>query len=157
MIIKKYLQNGWVRVLSCIICAISIVSLAVGILGFVFVTEFRDSEGIYESGYNQVAENYALYAIDMYEQGEVEKLVKSFQEKNINCVIQRIVNKDANGEEILSKTENLFSIGEIDKEQSFELGLVEGSSVHYRETSLLAVLLGYAHYSDGSDWVEYPI
>lgn len=154
---KKYLQNGWIRVLSCIICAISIVSLAVGILGFVFVTEFRDSEGIYESGYNQVAENYALYAIDMYEQGNVEKLQKSFLEKKISCSIELIVNEAVEGDEIISKTTNLFSIGELDKDQSVVLEVVEGSSVHYRETSLLAVLLGYAHYSDGSDWVEYPI
>ena len=154
---KKYLQNGWMRVLSSIVCAVSIISLAIGALGFVFVTAFRDSHGIYESGYNMVAENYALYAIDMLEQGEEEKLQKEFAEKGINCSIQLMLNiPDASGE-VISTVEKQVIVGEIDEEHKIELEAVAGSNVRYRENSLLGVLLGYCGYSDEDDWVEYPI
>lgn len=154
---NKYLKNGWVRVLSCVLCAISIVSLAIGAAGFVFVTAFRDSHGIYESGYNMVAENYALYAIDMLEQGEEEKLQKEFKEKGISCAIQLMLNiPDANGE-VTSSVEKQVIVGEIDEEHKIELEAVAGARVRYRENSLLGVLLGYCSYSDTDDWVDYPI
>ena len=154
---KKYLKRGWMRVVSCIVCAMSIVSLAIGAAGFVFVTAFRDSYGVYETGYNMVAENYALYAIDMLEQGEEEKLQKEFKDKGINCSIQLVLNIPGENDEIISSVEKQVLIGEIDEDSKLELETIAGSTVRYRENSLLGVLIGYTSYYDSHDWVEYPI
>ena len=113
---KKYLQSGWMRILSSIVCAISIVSLVIGILGFIFVTAFRDGEDVYEAGYKEVAENYALYAIDRLEYGEVEQLKKEFAEKNINCSIQFVINNASENGETMSTIEKEVVIGEINED-----------------------------------------
>ncbi len=154
---KKQLQSGWMRIVSTVICAISIISLVIGVLGFIFVTEVRDTDGIYESGYKEVAENYILYAASMVEYGEVERLQKDFEEKNINCNIA-LVNRDLdeNGE-VVSTVDKQVSIGEINLEQMVELEVVRGAHYRYRENSLLAVLFGYSSYLGESSWVDYPI
>lgn len=153
---KKHLQSGWMRVLSCIICAISIVSLAVGVAGFVYVTALRHEESVYQTGYREVAENYAIYAMDMLENGQEEELQKSFTEKGISCSIQLVLNIPGENEEIISTVEKQVNIGEIDEETMYELEAVAGADYRYRETSLLGVLIGYAYYSDGTGWVDYP-
>ena len=153
---KKHLQSGWMRVLSCIICAISIVSLAVGVAGFVYVTALRHEESVYQTGYREVAENYAIYAMDMLENGQEEELQKSFTEKGISCSIQLVLNIPGENEEIISTVEKQVNIGEIDEETLYELEAVAGADYRYRETSLLGVLIGYAYYSDGTGWVDYP-
>lgn len=154
---KKYLQSGWMRILSSIVCAISIVSLVIGVQGFIFVTAFRDGADVYESGYREVAENYALYAIDMLENGEEEQLKKDFEKKKINCSIQLVLNKVGENGGIVSTIEKEVTIGEVTADEKVELEAVAGSDFRYRENSLIGVLLGYSYYSDGTDWVEYPI
>ena len=154
---KKYLQSGWMRILSSIVCAISIVSLVIGVLGFIFVTAFRDGADVYESGYREVAENYALYAIDMLENGEEEQLKKDFEKKKINCSIQLVLNKVGENGGNVSTIEKEVTIGEVTADEKVELEAVAGSDFRYRENSLIGVLLGYSYYSDGTDWVEYPI
>ena len=154
---RKHLQSGWMRVLSCIICATSIVSLIVGVVGFVFVTAFRNDESVYEAGYNEVAENYAIYAIHMLECGQEELLEKHFTEKGISCSIQFVINKPGENDEIISLVEKKVLIGEIDEETKYELEAVAGADYRFRENSLLGVLAGYANYSNGTQWVDYPI
>ena len=129
---KKYLQSGWMRILSSVLCAISIVSLLIGVLGFIFVTAFRDGEDVYESGYKEVAENYALYAIDKLEYGEEEQLKKEFTEKNINCSIQLVINKANENGEIISNIEKEVTIGEINEDEKVELEVIAGSELRYR-------------------------
>lgn len=154
---KKCLQSGWMRILSSVVCAISIVSLVIGVLGFIFVTTYRDGEDVYESGYREVAENYALYAIDRLEYGEEEELKKEFAEKNINCSIQLLLHNASENGEIITTIEKAVSIGEIKEDEKVELEIIAGSEFRYRENSLLGVLLGYSYYYNGTDWVEYPI
>ena len=154
---KKYLQSGWMRILSCILCALSIVSLGIGVLGFIFVTEFRDKDGIYESGYKEVAENYALYAIHMVENGKEEELIKEFEEKEINCSIQLMLNVPDEDGNIVTSVEKQLLIGEVKASEMMELELVAGADIRWCENSLLGVLLGYPYYYDGTEWIEYPI
>ena len=154
---KKCLQSGWIRMGSCIVCAISIVSLLIGVFGFIFITEFRDTEGIYETGYKEVAENYVLYAASMVEQGKIEQLQKVFEEKKINCNIDLVYRDfDENGI-VVSTLENKVSIGEINSAEMLEMEVAQGAHYRYRENSLLGVLLGYSSYFENSAWVEYPI
>ena len=127
---KKCLHSGWIRMGSCIVCAISIVSLLIGVFGFVFITEFRDTEGIYETGYKEVAENYVLYAASMVEQGKIEQVQKVFEEKKINCNIDLVYRDfDENGI-VVSTPENKVSIGEINSAEMLEMEVAQGA--HYR-------------------------
>ena len=154
---RKYLQSSWMRVVSCIICSISIVSLLIGILGFIFVTQYRDTNGIYESGYSMVAKNYALYAIDMLENGKEVELQKEFEKKKINCSIELLLQVPNENGEAHSTVEKKIAIGEIDTDEMVEIEVAAGSNIRYRENSLLGILLGYSYYHEGSHRIEYPI
>ena len=154
---KKYLQSGWMRVLSGIVCAISIVSLVVGVLGFVFVTEYRDTEGVYKTGYKEIAENYALYAVDMMEKGKEEELKTFLNEKGMNCWIKLISNKAGENEEIISTVEKELVVGKVSENDKVELEVVAHAQLQYCENSLLGVLVGYPYYYDGTEWIEYPV
>lgn len=154
---KEYLQSGWMRVLSCIICAISVVCMVIGILGFAAVTEFGDADELYEIGYKQIAENYGLYAIDMMENGNMEELQKEFKENHINCSIVQVSQTLGENDEVVTSTEALFTSGEIDEKNKVGIEVVAGTSYRYCENSLLAIMLGYTYYSDSGEWVRYPI
>ena len=151
---RKYLQSSWMRVVSCIICSISIVSLLIGILGFIFVTQYRDTNGIYESGYSMVAKNYALYAIDMLENGKEVELQKEFEKKKINCSIELLLQVPNENGEAHSTVEKKIAIGEIDTDEMVEIEVAAGSNIRYRENSLLGILLGYSYYHEGSHRIE---
>ena len=49
---KKHLQSTWMRVVSQLVCVIAVLSMLIGVAGFVFVTEFEDVDGIYKEGYS---------------------------------------------------------------------------------------------------------
>jgi len=154
---KKYLQTAWMRVLSTILCAVFVVNLCVGIFGYVFITEFHDIESFREQGYNIIAQNYGLYAIDMMEQGKAEELEEEFAEKNINCSIQLVTNNPSDNEEVVSTIEDKLHIGMFGEEDAVEMEVVPGADSRYRVNSLLGLLLGYTYYAETDEWVQYPI
>ena len=155
---KKYLQSGWMRVVSQIICVISILCMVIGIVGFVFVTEFDDVDGIYEEGYRDIAENYSMYAIDMVQQGKEAEL-KSFLDNNkISVNVKYISNVVQENGELAPVEETIFSTGNVPFNNNVAgLAMVAGSNFQYAKNSLLAMLYGYRYYYDEGEWVEYPI
>lgn len=154
---KKYIQSGWMRVLSTILCAIFIVSLGVGILAFLVQTEYGDTEAFKEEGYKTIAQHYGLYATDMVLQGKVEQLEKEFVEKNINCSIRFVTNNPGENNEVVSTIEQEFLIGNFGDEEKIELEIVPGAEIEYCVNSLPGVMMGCIEYSELDDWAEYPI
>lgn len=61
---KKYVQNIWVRLLACLLCAVSVVGLALSIIGSIFFAYYPDKDKVLEEGNETLLLNYALYATD---------------------------------------------------------------------------------------------
>ena len=155
---KKYLQSTWMRILSCILCAISVVALAV--CGFVFYLSMyhTDMTEAYKMGYQKVADNYGLYAVHMIESGQLEKLQKEFEEKGISCNVILVTSNPGENGETESTTEMVFSCGSVNADAVSEFEMDPGAYYRYSQNSLLKVLLDYTHYyGAGSNWVQYPI
>lgn len=155
---KKYLQSTWMRVLSCIICALSVVALAV--CGFVFYLSvyYTDMTEAYRMGYEKVADNYGLYAVHMIESGQQEKLQKEFEAKGISCNIILATSKPGENGEAESTTEMVFSCGSMNADAVSDFEMDPGAYYRYSQNSLLKVLLDYTqYYGVGSNWVQYPI
>ena len=47
---KKYLQSTWMRILSCVLCALSALSFVVCAIGFYLGVQFTDTTDAYEIG-----------------------------------------------------------------------------------------------------------
>ncbi len=155
---KKYLQSTWMRVLSCILCALSVVALAG--CGFVFYLSMycTDMTEAYKMGYQEVADNYGLYAVHMIESGQVEKLQKEFEEKGISCNIILATGKPGENGETESTTEIVFSCGSVNADAVSDFEMDPGAYYRYSKNSLLKILLDYTqYYGVGSNWVQYPI
>lgn len=155
---KKYLQSSWMRVLSSIVCTISIVTMVIGILAFAVVTEAGSTGKLYDAGYDRIAENYGLYAVEMLEGGFTEGLAAEFEGKQINCSITRVSKLPGENGEILTSEEVLFESGEMGESRVLEMRVAPDSVHRYRTASLAGALFGYYSYSDSSeDWMEFPI
>ena len=155
---EKYLQSSWMRVLSSIICMISVVAMLIGISVFAVVTEVGGTDELYDIGYDRIAENYGIYAVEMLE-GDVSAFVAAeFEEKKINCVITRVSQEPGENDEIHTVEEVLFTTGEIGEERVFETSVAPESIRRYRTTSLAGALFGTYSYSPSSEeWTEFPI
>jgi len=155
---KKYLQSSWMRVLSSIICTISIVTMGIGILAFAVVTEFGGTGELYDAGYDRIAENYGLYAVEMIEGGLTEELAEDFEKKQIKCSIKRVSKLPGENEEIITSEEVLFENGTMGDGRVLEIRVAPESIRRYRTTSLAGALFGYNDYSDSNNhWMEFPI
>ena len=76
---KKYLKSRWMRALSQMLCTISSLGLAVSILAIVIISGMSGSaQHIYRNIYEDIADGYALYAMEMVQGGEEEKLEAYF-------------------------------------------------------------------------------
>lgn len=154
---KKHLQSTWMRVVSQLVCVIAVLSMLIGVAGFVFVTEFEDVDGIYKEGYDDIAENYSLYAIEMIQRGKENELRKFFENNKINATIKYLTYAGIENETLSFEEETLFSTGTVAAENREELLMVSGSQFHYAKNSLLGMLFGYRHYYEEGEWVEYPV
>lgn len=154
---KKYLHSTWMRVLSSIICTVSVLTLTVGVLDFVVVAEFGGTSEVYETGYDRVAQNYALYAIDMIETNRQDELEGEFIKKGIACTIDRISLTQTPDGTKETVTTPVFVGGNFNEAPVHELEMIAGSNNRYSENSIFRVLSDYAYYSDSAAWVDYAI
>lgn len=142
----KGLKSIWVRALSPILCTISALGLVVSILAVVLYSEVGGADNAYRNIYEDIADNYALYALDMVEQGEVEKLKTYLEERGIACTITKQMVGE--GHTILPESQvAVFSIGEVREDVLHQIELVEGADYQYDIRSLLAAIYGHGYYT----------
>ena len=154
---KKILQSTGMRISSTILCAVFVVNLFVGIIGYAFTTEYRTTDNFKKECYEKISQNYALYAIDMLQRGYEEALKKEFSANGIACSIQLVTNNPDENGELVSTTEEKFKQGEIGAEDVYTLEFVPGAQNQYRVNSLLGALWGYSYYEEKDEWISYPI
>ena len=133
---EKFLKSIWVRALASVLCAITGVGLVVSVLATVCLAEMGGTEEIYEHVYGEIADGYAMYAVDELEAGNTEALAEYLEDKGIACTITK--------ESVGSGVQSLeFSCGELREDQTYERDLAVGGYRQYNTSSLFAAICGY--------------
>lgn len=154
---KKYLKSGWIRALSQMLCTISSLGLAVSILAIVIISGMGGSaQHIYRNIYEDIADGYALYAMEMVQGGEEEKLEAYFAERGIACSVTKQLVK-INQEEVPESQSLEFTCGELREDFLYQIEVIEGARYQYSIDSLAAAFCGHNGYSHDGDTVSLEV
>ena len=108
---KNIFKSMGVRVLAPMLCTVASLGLIVSILATVLLAAAGGSEKLYKSIYKEIAQGYALYAVESIEEGNITELESYFGKRGISCTITRqTFLEDALKSEALV---HVFSYGEI--------------------------------------------
>lgn len=154
---KKYLKSRWMRALSQMLCTISSLGLAVSILAIVIISGMSGSaQHIYRNIYEDIADGYALYAMEMVQGGEEEKLEAYFAERGIACSVTKQLVK-INQEEVPESQSLEFTCGELREDFLYQIEVIEGARYQYSIDSLAAAFCGHNGYSHDGDTVSLEV
>ena len=154
---KKFLKSGWVRVLSQLLCTISSLGLAVSIFVLIIISGFAGSvENAYRNIYEDIADGYALYAMEQVQAGETEKLEKYLTERGIAVRVAKQLVK-INQEEPQEPETLEFACGEIREETLHQIEVVEGAYYQYNIESLIMAFQGYNGYNHYGDTISADV
>lgn len=143
MIMKKYVQNFWVRFLAVLLCSVTTVTAAASGILLAGVSFIGSDKEIYEDVQEYIAENYAAYIYKHIYEGEDEnaKVIEEFlKNTNMTCSVGKVLGGDVGGE--LSEKEetviynNLQDVSKWD----YEFNITDGSYVRYNVDSVLDAL-----------------
>lgn len=143
---NKVLKSIWVRALSPIIGTISALGLAASILAIIWYSEVGGGQHAYRNIYEDIADSYALYAMEMVEEGQVDELAAYLTERGIACT----VTKQLVGENQIVLPESktvVFACGEVREDMLHQIEIVEGAEYNYNIDSLVAAIYGYNYYT----------
>lgn len=136
--------------LTPVVCTISGLGLIVSIFSMVFFAEMGGTEEIYQNVYGEIADGYAMYAVDKLEAGDTTALAEYLSERGISCSIWKKVG--GSGVETLE-----FSTGELRENKTYERDLTVGGYRQYNTSSLVAVLFGYNYGATSIHTVQAPV
>lgn len=154
---KKYLKSGWMRVLSQMLCTLSSLGLTVSILVLVIISDVGGSiQNAYRNIYEDIADGYALYAMEMVQAGEKAKLEEYLTERGIACSIRKQLVK-VNYEEVPESQSLEFACGEIREDSLYQIEVIEGAHYNYNIDSLAAVILGNNYFTDYGDTISAEV
>jgi len=139
LIMKKYVQNFWVRFLACLLCSVTLVAaVAYGAL-FVGVTMIGSKEDVNENGQRIIATNYGAYIYDLYmhnEKDAKEKLDTFVENKNFTYAISKVNNSMGKDVSLEEKTEVLYSNLVDVQEWDYQIEIEENAYVRYNVESV---------------------
>lgn len=147
---KKFGKSIWTRALAVVLCALSGVGLVVSVLTTVFFAEMGGTEEIYNTVYSEIADGYAMYAVNELEVGNTNALAEYLNDKGIACTITK--ESAGSGVQILE-----FSCGELRDGHVYERDLVVGGYRQYSTSSLFAVMFGYNYGAAHVSTVQSPV
>lgn len=133
---KKIGKSIWVRALATVLCAFTGVGLIISVLSTVCLAEMGGTEEIYEHVYGEIADAYAMYAVDELEAGNTKALAEYLEDKGIACTITK--ESTSSGEQTLE-----FFCGELREEKVHTRELIVGGYRQYSTSSLFAAIVGY--------------
>ena len=152
---KNIFKSMGVRVLAPMLCTVASLGLIVSILATVLLAAAGGSEKLYKSIYKEIAQGYALYAVESIEEGNITELESYFGKRGISCTITRqTFLEDALKSEALV---HVFSYGEIQEESVYTEEFVAGAYYEYNINSLMAALLSKNYVSSNWNTVYEPV
>lgn len=84
---KKMIQNMWIRMIACVMCAISVLGMLGSIAGLFFFAEYPKKEILLNQGYKKLMENYAFYGLDHLEDEDLDDF---FHDTNMYLTISNV-------------------------------------------------------------------
>lgn len=145
----KALKSIWVRAFAPVLCTISSIVLIVSVLATVFFAEMGGTEDIYDNVYQEIADGYAMYAVDEIAAGNTQSLGSYLSKRGISCSVMR---QDVNSGAFIQE----FNCGEIREDNLYQREIGADTNRQYTTSSLFAVLFGYNY--TASDWaVHSPV
>lgn len=157
---KKYLETIWVRMLAALLCAVSVIGLLVSLLPTLFFWTSEQS-GVYKTGKDKIASNYAIYIYDEWKAGHLDELTEFLSEKNMDVTIVKVENSLGTEVPEEEKTVILYNfsqaeenIEEKDLSKAYMFEIYDGSAYTYNIDSLFGAMKSEVYYSQ--DWDMIP-
>ena len=147
---KKFVQNIWMRLIACLLCAISVLGIAVAAAGVFFFGMYPDKDAVLEEGNTYIMQNYALYAADYFDILEEEGL---FDTINAYITIERheYLSEEDSAPVITGRYSNMPE----GTEPSYELEkLYVGAEKYYSMNSLYKAINSNYYYHDSSYYMR---
>lgn len=145
------------RALSQMLCMLSSLGLAVSILVLFVISDLGGSvQHVYRNIYEDIADGYALYAMEQVQAGEKAKLEEYLTERGIACRVAKQWVK-VNQESVQEPQSIEFSCGQIREDTLYQIEVLEGAHYQYNIDSLAAAYLGQNGYSHEGDTVSAEV
>lgn len=150
---KKFVQNIWVRLVACVLCALSVLGMVVATIGMFFFAEYPDKEEILKIGNERLMQNYALYASSNLDSLEEDKF---FENTNVYITIEKMeyVSEMDTEATVTSQYSNMPE--SIEPTYHMEKIYV-GAPKYYSSKSLLAALNSYYYPDHDNYMIPTPI
>lgn len=155
---KKYLETIWVRMLAALLCAVSVIGLFVSLLPTLFFWT-SDQSGVYKTGKDKIASNYAIYIYDEWKADRLDELTEFLSEKNMEVAIVKEENSLGNEVPEEEKTEPLFQFSqeEVDWSKAHMLEIYDGSAYTYNINSLFGAMKADVYFSEHNNMIPTNI
>ena len=153
---EKILKSMGIRILAPILSTVTGLGLAISVLAVVFYSGMGGAHLIYQNLYEDIADGYALYAVDMIEAGKTAELETYLTERGIACTVTKQL-VDENQAEIPESQTEEFACGEVSEESLHQIELLEGAFYHYNVDTLLAALFGNNYYHSYGDTISAEV
>jgi len=153
---KKYLECIWMRMLAALLCAVSVIGLMASMLPTLFFWT-SDQTGVYKTGKDKIASNYALYIYDEWTNERQDALVDFLSETNMDVAIAKVENSLGTDMPEEEKTSMLYSSSQADLSKAYMLEIYDGSAYTYNTSSLFGALKADVQFSEYSNMIPTNI
>ena len=179
---KKYLEMTWTRMLAALLCAVCVIGLMVSLLPTLFFWT-SDQSGVYKTGKDKIANNYALYIYDEWTKDRQDELVDFLSETNMDVAIAKVENSLGTEVSEEEKTKLLFQFlqaevniddieekkevatdplvdnksDEVDWSKAHMLEVYDGSTYTYNTSSLFGAMKADVYFSEHNNMIPTNI
>lgn len=154
---QKYVQNIWMRIVSCLLCTIAVIGIGISALCSVFYAEAGSYEQIYQEGMEGMANAYSLYAYNLIEQNNQTGLTSFLKEHGLYCSIYKVEKITEENGEIKDNAVLAYTNTTEDTEYAYTLEIIEGSNYEYNFRSVWSAFLNSYWFEPEDHWVEFDI
>ena len=152
---KKFFKSMWARAATPVFCTITSLGLAVSILATVLYGASGGSEKLYKNIYKEIAQGYALYAVESVENEKIVELESYFDKRGISCIITRqtFLEDGLKSEHSIQE----FVCGEQREDFSYSDEFIAGAYYEYNINSLMAAFFSQNYVESEWSTVYEPV
>lgn len=152
---KNIFKSIGARVFAPVLCTIAGLGLTFSILMIVLFAAAGGTEKLSQRVYKEIAEGYALYAVEKIEAGELDDLERYFTERGIACsVVKQVYLNEA---DTIGHKVQMFACGELGQESIYETEHLLGAYYEYNIDSLMGVFFSQNYVGSGWYTVHEPV
>jgi len=144
---KKHLETIWVRMFAALLCAVSVIGFCASMIPTLFFWT-SDENGVYNTGKDKIASNYAIYIYDKWKANDIDELTDFLSDTNMDVAIAKVEN--SLGAEIPEeeRTSLVFEFPQVeDFSKAYMQEIYEGSAYNYNINSMIGAMKADVYYS----------